>query len=392
MRGQGYDGASNMSSDRIGVQARIRQAVPLATCTSIVVDTVWILSSASLTPYQTSVMWWISLNTAVGSSWTVQNEVESWSWLSLRMFQIHLGGSLSWTSAKPTGLNTSVPISISTKHTLSSSKPLSSLDTTVIWTSMEISMLTGTLETAQRPSRYWFWSHRLSSLCPSLTCTNTSLIYYGCPRVDCRGHCDIWRWAERCGDQFQATNQQSVRMAERVGTIPEMPRVTGHQQYHSNPSSFSAEDYFKKTVAIPLLDHIITSMKDHFSAAAIMASSLLGVIPSVCCAREVDLERAIDKYKDDLPSPELTSTELRRWKARYSGMPVDLWLSTPVAAIKPIWESFCKLPAHCQWRVVNVNGVLAHFEDCTIIWEPQWERAVFPALLSSIFIMIWMWT
>ena len=32
MRGQGHDGASNMSSDRVGVQARIQQAAPLATC------------------------------------------------------------------------------------------------------------------------------------------------------------------------------------------------------------------------------------------------------------------------------------------------------------------------------------------------------------------------
>ena len=35
------------------------------------------------------------------------------------------------------------------------------------------------------------------------------------------------------------------------------------------------------------------------------------------------MERTIEKYKDDLPSLELISTELRRWKARYSGMPVD---------------------------------------------------------------------
>eukprot|EP00731_Ephydatia_muelleri_P011301 Em0006g195a len=49
--------------------------------------------------------------------------------------------------------------------------------------------------------------------------------------------------------------------------------------------SFSVEDYFKKTVAIPLLDHIITSMKGGFFAAAIVASSLLGVIPSVLIKR-----------------------------------------------------------------------------------------------------------
>ena len=133
---------------------------------------------------------------------------------------------------------------------------------------------------------------------------------------------------------FKHIYQQSVRIAESVSTTPEMPRVTGRLQHRSNPSSFSVEDYFKKTVAIPLLDRIITSMKDRFSAAAIVASSLLGVIPSVCCSREVNMERAIEKYKDDLPSPELTSTELRRWKARYSGMPVELRPSTPAAAIK----------------------------------------------------------
>ena len=43
MRGQGYNDASNMSFDRVRVQARIQQAAPL---TSIVVDT-----SASLAPY-----------------------------------------------------------------------------------------------------------------------------------------------------------------------------------------------------------------------------------------------------------------------------------------------------------------------------------------------------
>ena len=84
------------------------------------------------------------------------------------------------------------------------------------------------------------------------------------------------------------------------------------------------EDYFNITVAIPLLDHIISSMKDRFSAAAIAASSLLGVVPSVCCSREVNMEAAIEKNNDDLPSPELISTKLRMWKARYCEMAEEL--------------------------------------------------------------------
>ena len=43
MRGQGHDGASNMSSDRVGVQARIREKAPLAIRISIAVAIPWTL-------------------------------------------------------------------------------------------------------------------------------------------------------------------------------------------------------------------------------------------------------------------------------------------------------------------------------------------------------------
>ena len=46
------------------------------------------------------------------------------------------------------------------------------------------------------------------------------------------------------------------------------------------------------------------------------------------------MERAIEKYKDDLPSPELTLTGLRRWKAWYSGISMEFQPSTPAAVIK----------------------------------------------------------
>ncbi|KAL5486985.1 hypothetical protein EMCRGX_G019535 [Ephydatia muelleri] len=165
---------------------------------------------------------------------------------------------------------------------------------------------------------------------------------------------------------------QHMKVRGRMWTsISKMPRVTGRQQHRSNPSSFSVEDYFKKTVAIPLFDHIVTSMKDRFFAAAIVASFLLGVIPSVCCSREVSMERAIEKYKDDLPSPELTSTELRRRKAR---MPVELRPSTPAAAIKDcdsdlypnvkvLLQIACTLPVtSCECE----RSAIVHFKDCTI--------------------------
>ena len=66
------------------------------------------------------------------------------------------------------------------------------------------------------------------------------------------------------------------------------------------------------------------------------------------------MERVIEKYQDDLPSPELISTEMKRWKARYSGMAAELRPSSPAAAIKecdsdlyPNVRVFLQIDAHC---------------------------------------------
>ena len=46
-------------------------------------------------------------------------------------------------------------------------------------------------------------------------------------------------------------------------------------------------------------------------------SSLLGLVPSVLCERDLpNVDDLIEAYKDDLPSAELLDQELLRWKIR----------------------------------------------------------------------------
>ena len=47
--------------------------------------------------------------------------------------------------------------------------------------------------------------------------------------------------------------QHSFKLAEKSGTT--MPRVSQNQQNRSNRQFSSVQDYFKKTIAIPFLDH-----------------------------------------------------------------------------------------------------------------------------------------
>ncbi len=133
---------------------------------------------------------------------------------------------------------------------------------------------------------------------------------------------------------FDKIFSHSVRMAEHVGTEVSMPRIVRRQQHRSNPEVSSPKDYYKKTVAIPFLDHVLSTLDSQFSEAAKVASSLLGVVPSVCCSQEVNLDAALEKYHQDLPSVELFSGELRRWIKKFEKMPVEERPATAAQAIK----------------------------------------------------------
>ena len=111
---------------------------------------------------------------------------------------------------------------------------------------------------------------------------------------------------------FDQIYAQRVRMAEKIGAVVKMPRIALRQQHYSNAGASSPYQYFLRNITIPFLDHVITSIKEQFSASAIIATSLLGLVPSVLCKRDnVRLEAAADMYSTDLPLPELLNMELK---------------------------------------------------------------------------------
>ena len=65
-----------------------------------------------------------------------------------------------------------------------------------------------------------------------------------------------------------------------------------------------------------------------------IAISLLGLVPSILCSKEVDLEAVVIKYNCDLLSPEHLQEELQHWKSKYMAMPPEKRPSSPGKAIK----------------------------------------------------------
>uniref|UniRef100_A0A6P7H0M6 Uncharacterized protein LOC114348859 n=1 Tax=Diabrotica virgifera virgifera TaxID=50390 RepID=A0A6P7H0M6_DIAVI len=57
------------------------------------------------------------------------------------------------------------------------------------------------------------------------------------------------------------------------------PRICGRQIHRSNYESDSAEDYFRKSIFIPYLDHLILALKTRFSKEHEVAFSLFNILP-----------------------------------------------------------------------------------------------------------------
>ena len=125
-----------------------------------------------------------------------------------------------------------------------------------------------------------------------------------------------------------------MRIADKIGTIAEMPRIASRQRHRSNIEAANPLEYYKRNVAIPFLDHIIAFIDQQFCQSSINASLLLGLVPNILCLKDIDLQAAVHMYSGDLPSPELFEMELKRWKHKYSVKPQKQRPSSPALAIK----------------------------------------------------------
>ena len=82
-------------------------------------------------------------------------------------------------------------------------------------------------------------------------------------------------------------------MAAAVGVQPSKPRNCARQRHRPNAHIETIEDWYRINVAVAFLDHIIQELESQFSPMAQTASTLLGLVPSVTCKREIDLTNVV---------------------------------------------------------------------------------------------------
>ena len=112
---------------------------------------------------------------------------------------------------------------------------------------------------------------------------------------------------------------QAESLASEVNVIPQVPRTTGRQQHRSNVEHDSVEEYYRRTIILPLLDHLIQQMEERFGNTQILVAKLINLVPSVIITlTEISYNDVVSFYSDDLPNPAVVVMEVMRWKEKWS--------------------------------------------------------------------------
>ena len=94
----------------------------------------------------------------------------------------------------------------------------------------------------------------------------------------------------------------------------------------SNTLSDSAEEHYKRTIAIPLLDNLSAQMEQRFNGEDRHARCLLSLVPSIFLDSAANPDEYINdmlKWEKDLQYPKSLGSEVRRWKGLWMNIKVS---------------------------------------------------------------------
>ena len=56
------------------------------------------------------------------------------------------------------------------------------------------------------------------------------------------------------------------KMCNEVGTTPPTPRTCGHQRHRASIPASNPSEYFRRTITVPILDHLLSELDKRFSS------------------------------------------------------------------------------------------------------------------------------
>lgn len=128
---------------------------------------------------------------------------------------------------------------------------------------------------------------------------------------DCRK--EVEEFHSKCFDQ-------ATRLAVELDIPVTKPRTCKRQTKRDNMPAETIEDYFRMSITIPFLDHLISQMEIRFSNLHERALLGLKLVPSLLTPATATCDFSF--FYDDMPSCNTLTVEIQQW--------VKLWSDTPV--------------------------------------------------------------
>ena len=95
---------------------------------------------------------------------------------------------------------------------------------------------------------------------------------------------DMKTLCENVEGEFSIIYQRTERMAAKFGVTPSIPRTAVRQLNRSNVPALTPEEYFRRALAVPLLDTFVSEMELRFNKSSTKASKFLYLVPTVLCS------------------------------------------------------------------------------------------------------------
>ncbi|XP_072257931.1 52 kDa repressor of the inhibitor of the protein kinase [Pyxicephalus adspersus] len=122
--------------------------------------------------------------------------------------------------------------------------------------------------------------------------------------------------------------EEATMLAGKLDIPVKLPGQFLRLHHTKLQNDLTSENFYRDTLSIPTIQHIIQGLKDVFSEQHIKALKCLSLVPAVMGQLKFSTseEHHTNKYKSDLPNPESLSTELHCWQVKWKhrGKDVDL--------------------------------------------------------------------
>ena len=115
--------------------------------------------------------------------------------------------------------------------------------------------------------------------------------------------------------------EESCLLGSKVNVQPSVPRTNNRQTQRTNTPATSESEYYKRTISIPLLDHILSELDSPFHVSSERVTIFMSLMPSAMLSKQYintgELNEIISLYGENLPCQSTIATELHCWKIKW---------------------------------------------------------------------------